>query len=222
MTPEAKKGLAIGRKVALQNQKATRRGHAGKDGRTAGLRGRAAKLVEARIQKFIEAYDEEPQFLTASVVGTMLADLSDANRFLRKAWDYVHDRMKDGCDPKELLRVVEELRRWSKLTTETALRVAEISRRGGPGEPDEYLRGRYGVQSPAVSQGEGKPGGPLGLVPVTVVGAASGGPAGGNPWDPALETEPRGDANVGDDTGDDTGDALGESQEPEVGADEPA
>lgn len=159
-----------------------------------GLRGRAAELVEARIKRFIRAYNEEPQFLTASVVGTMLADLADANRFLRKSWEFVHKQLDKGVDPTELISISEELRRWAKLTQETALRVAEISRRGREGTPDDYLRGRYGARAEIDDKGEETVEG-VPTVPVTVV--SGGEPAGrpgacGTPFDTeAPEPEPR-------------------------------
>lgn len=158
--------LARGREAARRKQ-GPRGTVVGMRTSCAGLKGKAGKVVASRIKKHIAALDEEPNLLGSIVAATMVADMEDANRFLENGWNAVHTflenddaELPEGISPEKaaayaatgkagrailVLPLIEELRRWSKLTAELALRVAEIhARTRGPESPDDYLRNRYG------------------------------------------------------------------------------
>lgn len=135
-----------------------------------GLTTDAAAAVATRIRKHIKALSSDPNLLGTVVAATMLADMEDANRFIKNAWNAVHKFLEGDGDieadappgtKKEVIEaakaagaagrtvlvlpIIDEIRKWSKLTAELALRVAEIhARTRGNETPDEYLQARYG------------------------------------------------------------------------------
>ena len=135
-----------------------------------GLQGEASLAISGRLRRFIDAYDDDPDVLSKLAIGQLLADLWDANSFLRPIWVTVRrlvtrinnaDRKasgkagKNGDGLKEDLKTLEsldglvplmdQLGRWHKRTTDVALRLGELSvrlrmARGG----GDYLEDRYG------------------------------------------------------------------------------
>jgi len=139
-----------------------------------GLQGEASLAISVRLRRFIDAYDDDPDVLSKLAIGQLLADLWDANSFLRPIWVTVRrlvqrintaDRKasgkagKNGDGLKEDLKTLEsldglvplmdQLGRWHKRTTDVALRLGELSVRlrtaGGGGD---YLEDRYGAGAP--------------------------------------------------------------------------
>lgn len=143
-----------------------------------GLQGEASLAISGRLRRFIEAYDDDHEVLGKVAIGQLLADLWDANSFLRPIWVTVRrlvtrinnaDRKasgKNGDALKEDLKTLEsldslvplmdQLGRWHKRTTDVALRLGELSVRlkmaGGGGKG--YLEERYGDGGDGASTGE--------------------------------------------------------------------
>lgn len=142
-----------------------------------GLQGEASLAISGRLRRFIEAYDDDPEVLGKVAIGQLLADLWDANSFLRPIWVTVRrlvnrintaDRKangkagKNGDALKEDLKTLEsldglvplmdQLGRWHKRTTDVALRLGELSVRlktaGGGGD---YLERTYGNRGPGAT-----------------------------------------------------------------------
>lgn len=188
MAKGSRDGLQRGRAVA--RDKRPRGEDVGHRRTCAGLKGKAAKAIAKRIKIHLVALDEEPNLLGSIVAATMVADMQDANRFLENGWGAVHSFLEDGdaelmgqhVEPDALaaakaagkagrallvLPLIDELRKWSKLTAELALRVAEIhARTKEPESPDDYLRNRYGdnAKDPAPE----RPAIPDGLAEITI------------------------------------------------------
>lgn len=93
------------------------------------LRGDPTQLHE-RIRKFVTLVEQEPGALTATVIGTLMADLDEANTALKKAWAYVNHHLDENGDPREIAKLLEELRKWTETLQEAALRAAEIQAKG--------------------------------------------------------------------------------------------
>lgn len=181
MRPAQREALARGR--------ATKRTRS-RDGRirprqVGGLQGEASLAISARLRRFIDAYDDDQDVLGKVAIGQLLADLWDANSFLRPIWVTVRrlvnrintaDRKasgkagKNGDALKEDLKTLEsldglvplmdQLGRWHKRTTDVALRLGELSVRlrlaGGGGKG--YLEERYGDGARGGSEeGDGPP-----------------------------------------------------------------
>lgn len=168
MRPAQREALARGRKM----RHSKKGGHI-RARQVAGLQGEASLAIGARLRRFIEAYNDDPEVLSQVAIGQLLADLWDANSFLRPIWITVRrlvtrinnaDRKagtngKNGDTLKEDLKTLEsldglvplldQLGRWHKRTTDVALRLGELSVRlktaGGGGD---YLERTYGKRGP--------------------------------------------------------------------------
>ena len=172
MTPAQREALARGRE-GRRCQRGGKTCHL-----STGLTGRESIAVSGRLRRFVEAYDNDPALLGKVAVGQLLADLWDANLFLRPVWVTVRRLAKrlnsanrngkgqggNGANLEAdleilaaldgLVPVMDQLGRWFKRTTDTALRLGEMSVRLRTGGSDDYLKRRYG------SGGENAPKGP--------------------------------------------------------------
>ena len=122
-----------------------------------GLQGEASLAISGRIRRFIDAYDDDPDVLGKVAIGQLLADLWDANSFLRPIWVNVRrlvkrindtdrkrngrnggaggngeeDSLKADLEALEaldgLVPLLDQLGRWHKRTTDVALRLGELS-----------------------------------------------------------------------------------------------
>jgi len=148
-----------------------------------GLQGSASAAISGRLRRFIDAYDDDPEVLSKVAIGQLLADLWDANSFLRPLWVTVRrvvarinraDRKangkagKNGDGLKEDLKTLEaldglvplmdQLGRWHKRTTDVALRLGELSVRLKMATPGKgYLEDRYGDGAPKRAEGDQVP-----------------------------------------------------------------
>lgn len=171
MTPAQREALARGRMM----RHSKKGGHI-RSRQVAGLQGEASLAIAGRLRRFIEAYNDDPEVLSQVAIGQLLADLWDANSFLRPIWITVRrlvtrinnaDR-KAGTNGKNgdtlaedlktlesldgLVPLLDQLGRWHKRTTDVALRLGELSVRlktaGGGGD---YLEKRYGDRGPGAT-----------------------------------------------------------------------
>lgn len=78
--PSQREALSRGRKVHR-----SRRGYS-RPRQIVGLQGEASIALSGRLRRFVEAYDDDPSVLGKVAVGQLLADLWDANTFLKPIW----------------------------------------------------------------------------------------------------------------------------------------
>ena len=80
--PSQREALARGREVARVRSRHGRL----RAKQVGGLQGEASLAISGRLRRFIEAYDDDPEVLGKVAIAQLLADLWDANQFLRPIW----------------------------------------------------------------------------------------------------------------------------------------
>ena len=168
MTVAQREGLARGREARLSR---TRRGHV-RPRHVTGLKGEEGIAVAGRLRRFLRAYDADPTTAGRVAVAQIMADLWDANTFLKPVWTTVRRiarrinalDLREPIEPpgngepsaeeigalaglNDLVPIMAELGRWFKKTTDVALRLGEISARIH-GAGDDYLERLYGDDAP--------------------------------------------------------------------------
>jgi hypothetical protein len=104
------------------------------------LKGPTDKLHE-RIRKFVELAESEPGALTATVIGTLMAELDQANDTLKKMWKWLNLFLDGGgsASDENVVKLMGELRKWSESLQGAALRVAELQMKGLSGRESDPL-----------------------------------------------------------------------------------
>jgi len=164
VTPAQREALARGRMM----RHSKKGGHI-RSRQVAGLQGEASLAIANRLRRFVEAYNDDPEVLSQVAIGQLLADLWDANSFLRPIWITVrrlvtrinHADRKNGTNGTSLeedlktlesldglVPVLDQLGRWHKRTTDVALRLGELSVRLRTAGGGNYLEDRYGAGAP--------------------------------------------------------------------------
>lgn len=171
-----RRGMTVAQREALARGRESRRSRI-KRGyvrprHVTGLRGEAGVAVAGRLRRFVDAYDADPTTAGRVAVSQIMADLWDANTFLKPVWTTVRRiaRRINALDLREpivpgnggpnaeeigaleglndLVPIMQELGRWFKKTTDVALRLGEISARIHGAGGGNYLEDRYGDGAP--------------------------------------------------------------------------
>jgi len=90
------------------------------------IKGSKEQLHE-RIRDKVTLCENEPGALTATVLGTLMADLGDANDVIGKSWEWVKKFLEEDGDPRSIAPLLKELRGWMETMKDTAVKVAEMN-----------------------------------------------------------------------------------------------
>ncbi len=183
LSPGSKEGLKKGRQSRKkgmhykENEKNSRPPVEHRDTGTALqftnlIKGSVSQL-HTRIRKYVKLCDTEPGVVTATLLGTLLADLESANEVNGKCWDWLNQQLENGGDPREYLKLMAELRKWTESLQNAAIQVAEIRRKAmssAPPPPDAGIT-KYALPADAATK-ETKKADADGAIPaaVTIIG----------------------------------------------------
>jgi len=103
--------------------------------------------LHPRIREFVTQCEDEPGIVVATILGTLMADLNDANDVIGNTWTWIKTYMKDPeSDPRSLTKLLGELRKWTDSMKEAAVKVAELQMKGlTPPEESTNPLGKYEV-----------------------------------------------------------------------------